>query len=224
MSDRNSWKMLHLLYTLRPGVVGLTAQQLAVSGVDCGPDTIQPLVDAKAVDVDASGLHSLTQPTRKIMQCCVLGNRRWSGSDMRVDYPEVFVIMPFGQNWSQSVYDTMIRPAVEGVNLRCVRGDTPPRVGDLSQTIWNAVMRAGLIIAEVSASNPNVFYEIGLAHALGKDCFILKQTDATVPADFGGSHFYEYDPGDLDAGKTMLQKEIQEWARDNYVEGVRTIA
>ncbi|HEY4960267.1 MAG TPA: hypothetical protein VFC15_11960 [Candidatus Limnocylindrales bacterium] len=224
MSDRNSWKMLHLLYTLKPGVVGLTAGQLASAGVDCGPDTIQPLIDCKAVLVDASGVHSLSEPSRKILGCCLVANRRWSGKDVLVDYPEVFVVMPFREPWSISVFEEMIRPAVEAVRFQCVRGDAPPRVGDLTQNIWSAIARAGLVVAEVSVPNPNVFYEIGLTHALGKDCFILKQRDASVPADFGGSHYYEYELANLKAGRESLQRELGAWATENSVEGVRDIS
>jgi hypothetical protein len=150
MSDRASWKMLHLLYTLKPGVEGLTAQQLAAAGIDCGPDTIQPLVDGKAVVVDTSGIYSLSEAARTILQCCVVANRHWAGKDMLVDYPEVFVVMPFRESWSPSVLENMIRPAIESLSFRCVRGDTPPRVGDLTQTIWSALMRAGLVVADVS--------------------------------------------------------------------------
>jgi len=99
--------------------------------VDCGPDTIQPLVDGEAVVVEA-GIYSLGDAARKILQCCIVANRRWSGKDMLVDYPEVFVVMPFQEGWSSSVLEKMIKPAIEGSNLRCVRGDTPPRVGDLT--------------------------------------------------------------------------------------------
>jgi hypothetical protein len=215
--------MLHLLHTLKPGVPGLTAQQLAAAGIDCGADTINPLVDAKAVLINSMGLYSLSETASKVLQCCVVANRRWSGADMLVDCPEVFVVMPFGKDWSARVFQDMIKPAVEAANLRCTRGDTPPRVGELTQTIWSAIMRAGLVIAEVSEPNPNVFYEIGLTHALGKGCFILKQRNVSIPADFGGSHYYEYDLGDLDAGTKFLQTEIQEWVNDNSVEGVRTI-
>jgi hypothetical protein len=222
MSDRASWKMLHLLYTLKPGVPGLTAQQLAAAGVDCGPDTIQPLVDGSVV-VDDKGIYSLGQAARMILQSCVVANRRWSGKDMLVDYPEVFVVMPFSESWSTVVIEKMIRPAIEDLKFRCVRGDTPPRVGDLAQTIWSALMRAGLVVAEVSVPNPNVFYEIGLTHALGKDCFILKQRNVSVPADFGGSHYYEYDLADLEAGRKSLQREIATWAAENGVDGVRDI-
>jgi hypothetical protein len=58
-----------------------------------------------------------------------------------VDYPEVFVVMPFRESSSNSVFEKMIRPAVEGVKFyggefRLVKGDMPPRVGRWSQKIW----------------------------------------------------------------------------------------
>jgi hypothetical protein len=85
-------------------------------------------------------------------------------------------------------------------------------------------MVAGLVIADVSVPNPNVFYEIGLTHALGKDCFLLKQKSASAPADFGGSHYYEYELSDLVSGKNNLQREIAAWADTNRVEGVRNLS
>ena len=91
------------------------------------------------------------------------------------------------------------------------------------QTIWAAILTAGVMIAEVSALNANVFYELGLAHALGKDVFILKQLGSTVPADFGGTHYYEYDLQDLAAGQAMLQFELAKWASDNRAQGVKTL-
>ncbi len=216
--------MLHLLYNLKPGKSGLSPQQLFDAGIDCDPDSIYPLVRSNLVKVDPNGIHSLTDAATEILQRCVVANRRWAGIDMQVDRPEVFVIMPFGQDWSRSVYEEMIRPAIESAHLRCTRGDTPPRVGDLSQTVWNALMRAGLVIADVSASNPNVFYEIGLAHGIGKDCFILKQQGAVVPADFGGSHYYEYDLANLGGAREALRIQVGDWANSNSVEGVRAIA
>ena len=222
MSDRESWKMLHLLYTLKPGIPGLSAAELDHAGVDCGPDTIQPLVEAGAV-VYGNNCYSLTEGAQKILQSCVVANRRWSGKDMWVDYPQVFVVMPFGEPWSDDVYQKMIKPAVEGANFTCVRGDTALRVGDLTQTIWSALMQAGLIVADVSVPNVNVFYEIGLTHALGKDVFLLKQKTARVPADFGGAHYYEYELGQLDAGREQLRDEIEKWARENRTDGVKAI-
>lgn len=222
MSDRKSWKMLHLLYNLKPGKSGLTSVELGAAGVDCDPDSIQPLVDGKAVEYNPKG-YSLTQASRTILRMCVVANRRWSGKDILVDYPEVFVIMPFSEKWSDGVYKKMIHSAVTGANFNCIRGDSPLRVGDLTETIWNSLMKAGLIIADVSALNANVFYEIGLAHALGKDVMILKQKDSNIPADFGGSHYYEYELNNLPKYKKKLQKQIEAWGKDNLVNGVKSI-
>jgi hypothetical protein len=223
MSERKSWKMLHMLYTLKPTIEGLHWSVLCNAGVDCGPDTIDPMVHDKAVIVDKNGNYKLSTAARKIMQCCVLANRRWTGKDMRVDNPEIFVVMPFREKWSKDVFNKMIKPAIVGAKFNCVRGDELPRVGDLTQTIWSSLMEAGLVIADVSVPNPNVFYEIGLTHAIGKDTFILKQKDSTVPADFGGSHYYEYDLSDLKTGRKILQQEIKKWAAENNVEGVRNV-
>jgi len=81
MSDRSMWKMLHLLYTLRPGQNGLRDQDLLNVGIDCGPDTVNPLLEGKAVSYDG-GLYALTEPARKILGACIVANRRWSSDDM----------------------------------------------------------------------------------------------------------------------------------------------
>ena len=46
-----------------------------------------------------------------------------------------------------------------------MRGDSIVRVGDLSTNVWKSITQAGVIVAEVSVPNPNVYYEIGLADA-----------------------------------------------------------
>ncbi len=222
MSDRSMWKMLHLLYTLKPGQHGLRDQDLLDVGINCGPDTVNPLVEGKAVSYDA-GLYALTEPARKILGSCIVANRRWSSDDMWVDYPSVFVIMPFSQPWSETVYRDLIKPGVDGAGLECVRGDTIVRIGDLTQNIWGALLRSGIVVADVSALNANVFYELGLTHALGKDAIILKQTGSNVPADIGGAHYHEYDLQNLDQGKSWLKAELSEWARDNHSQAVKSL-
>jgi hypothetical protein len=155
------WKMLHLLYTLPPGQHGLSDGQLWDLGIECGPDTFNPLVDSGAVSKE-HGVYTLTEATRRVLGTCVVANRRWSSDDMWVDYPSVFVVMPFSEPWSDTVYRQMIEPAVRDAGLECVRGDTIVRVGDLGQNLWGALLHAGFVVADVSAPNVNVFYELGL--------------------------------------------------------------
>jgi hypothetical protein len=118
----------------------------------------------------------------------------------------------------------MIQPAVTGAGLECVRGDELVRVGALTENVWKGIVRAGLMIADVSAPNPNVFYEIGLAHGIGKDVFVLKQDAARVPADFGGAHYYEYSLQDLPDGRNRLQAALSAWASGVRAFGVKTLS
>lgn len=220
MSDRSQWKMMHLLYgTRRPS---LSLDELTAAGIDCYPDTIM-MLETTGLVRRRGARYSLAKQAVTMAGNFVIAQPRWPGADLRVDYPQAFVIMPFSQPWSDLVYQQMIRPAVEAAGLACVRGDDPVRVGDLMQTVWDAILVSGVMIAEVSALNANVFYELGLAHALGKDTFILKQKGSTIPADFGGAHYYEYDLNDLAAGQALLEMELRQWATVNRVQGVKAL-
>lgn len=222
MSDRSMWKLLHLLYTLKPGQNGLNDRALLDLGVDCGPDTVNPLLEGRAVTYEG-GLYALTEAARKILGTCIVANRRWSSDDMWVDYPSAFVVMPFSETWSDSVYRDLIKPGVEDASLKCIRGDTVVRIGDLTQNIWGALLHAGIVIADVSALNANVFYELGLTHAIGKDAIILKQAASKVPADIGGAHYHEYDLQALDRSKSWLSSELSEWAKNHHSQAVRSL-
>ncbi len=223
MSTRSQWKMLHLLYTLPPSLQqGLTYSELNSVGLDCGPDTFQPLINAEAIQLSGDR-YVLSKAAMGILGNCIVANRRWASKDIWVDFPKAFVIMPFSESWSPTVYDLFIEPAVLGAQLECVRGDTSLRIGDLAQNIWNDILQAGIIIADVSAVNANVFYEVGLAHALGKEVFLLKQKDKNIPADFGGSHYYEYDLNNLQAAKDMLQTELSNFSKENNFQNVKSL-
>ena len=223
MSNRSQWKMLHLLYTLPPSnQQGLTYAELSEVGIDCSADTIQPLITSGAVHI-LNDRFLLSNPAIGILTNCIVANRRWSSNDIWVDYPKAFVIMPFRETWSKNVYDNFIKLSIEDSGLQCSRGDTSLRIGDLAQNIWNEILQAGVIIADVSSLNANVFYEIGLAHALGKEVFLLKQKDKKVAADFGGSHYYEYDLNDLKTAKDCLQIELQAFAKEFKFEKVKVL-
>jgi hypothetical protein len=218
MSRHQEWKMLHLLYThARRTAAGdrrvLTEAELTKAGVHCDPDSRQVLEDAGVVTRVANE-YELSKPARKILSTFTVALGPDVRIDIRVDYPEVFVVMPFKQEWSDDVFRKMFRPGIEAAGFSVSRGDSIVRVGDLSTNVWRRITRAGVIVAEVSVPNPNVYYEIGLADALGKPVFLFKQEDAVLPADFGGAHYYSYDRDHLAAGRKKLTQELKKWARD----------
>jgi hypothetical protein len=193
MSKHQEWKMLHLLYTYARRTATdnrrvLTEEELTSAGVYCDPDSRQVLEDTGAV-TRIGNEYELSMPARKILSTFTVAKGPEVSVDIRVDYPEVFVVMPFSQPWSDNVFNKMIKPGIEDAGFEISRGDSIVRVGDLSTNVWRSITQAGLILAEVSVPNPNVYYEIGLADALGKPVFLFKQESVTLPADFSGVHY-----------------------------------
>lgn len=70
---------------------------------------------------------------------------------------------------------------------------------DFLLKIWNVLVSCPLAVAIVTKDLPhstcgNIFYEIGLAHALGKETAVIKTKDATVPTDFVRTEYINYSP------------------------------
>ena len=229
MSQHQEWKMIHLLYRYarRTGAGDrrvLTEHELTSAGVHCDPDSRQLLEDAGVVTRIGSE-YELSKPARKIVSTFTVAKGPKDSIDIRVDYPEVFVVMPFSEPWSDDVFTKMFKPGIKDARFTVSRGDSIVRVGDLSTNVWQSITQAGLIVAEVSVPNPNVYYEIGLADALGKPIFLFKQESIKLPADFGGIHYYTYDLNDLKAGRQKLAGELKEWAdhKDHQPFGVKAL-
>jgi hypothetical protein len=93
--------------------------------------------------------------------------------------------MPFCESWSDYVWKKQIKPTVESMDdarLVCQRADD--LYGhDVMQDIYESILRARLIIAEITGRNANVFYELGMAHSLGKDVILLAQGSTHIPFD-----------------------------------------
>lgn len=137
-----------------------------------------------------------------------------------------FVVMPFSPLFSTQ-YERVIRPAVEAAGLICIRGDeiyTKPRIMD---DIWQSLRSSRVIIAELTGKNPNVMYEIGLAHALGKVVIILTRNEDDVPFDLKALRYLFYDTGDpfwgqnlQSALKQMLSNVLSSKGLSDYLAGI----
>ena len=206
--------MIHLLYTYarRKGERRvLTEDELTSAGVHCDVDSRQLLEDAGVV-IRTDDEYELSKEARKIVSTFTVAKGPESRVDIRVDYPQVFVVMPFSEPWSDDVFTKMFKLGIKDAQFTVSRGDSIVRVGDLSTNVWQSITQAGVVVAEVSVPNPNVYYEIGLADALGKPIFLFKQESAKLPADFGGVHYYTYDLNDLAKGREKLADELKQWA------------
>jgi uncharacterized protein YjbI with pentapeptide repeats len=108
----------------------------------------------------------------------------------RVASDSCFVIMPFSGPWCTGVYRA-IRELVTAQGFHCRRADEYfDRV--ILSDIWRRINEAAFIIADLTDANPNVYYELGLAHSVGKDTISLIQHGQDVPFDQRSLRVIEY--------------------------------
>lgn len=94
-----------------------------------------------------------------------------------------FVLMPFREDLT-AIYNDVVKDVVETLpSVSCVRVDEIFTPTSIVQDIWEQIMSADFLIAELTGRNPNVFYELGIAHALRKDVILQCQDINDVPFD-----------------------------------------
>lgn len=93
----------------------------------------------------------------------------------------VFVLTPFSPEYE--AHYQAIRGACTDLDLRCVRGDEEFISGSILTHILQLISKARFIVANLDGRNPNVFYELGISHAMGKDVLLVAKGVETVPFD-----------------------------------------
>jgi hypothetical protein len=99
--------------------------------------------------------------------------------------------MPFGVVFDQ-VYDRIFVPLLEGVGYRVRRADTLLNQRAIMRDVVEGIRSANLIWADLTGGNPNVFYELGMAQALGKKCILVAQRRDDIPSDLRAYRNYVY--------------------------------
>ncbi len=129
---------------------------------------------------------------------------RWRGRNFKVKNDQYFILMPFGQPWSDSI-NTLIRDILEEKRIRSIRGDDMKKP-DIIEDIWQGINESRIIIADCTGMNPNVLYELGIAHTVGKDVILLTQNIDTIAFDVRGLRYITY-TNDLD-GLNKLRNNL----------------
>jgi hypothetical protein len=131
-----------------------------------------------------------------------------------VDPTLVFVLMPFNEKWSEDSL-LMIKQAAEALPLNIQRADDIFAPGDIINDVWEMINYAGLIVADITTHNANVFYELGLAHTIGKKVILIRQHEGEKPPfDLAFWRTFEYGlmPKDAEIFKNTLRNIF-----DNYL-------
>jgi nucleoside 2-deoxyribosyltransferase len=134
---------------------------------------------------------------------------------------ECFVIMPIGSGDAYHVYrnryEHIIQPAVDNLRVdgqqvfRCVRADFVTKSGSITRDLLGRLYRSDAVIADVTDLNPNVFYELGVRHALRSGTILIAVKGTKPPFDVGDLRVIPYEDrvgGEKDAIPQIQQMLI----------------
>ncbi len=120
--------------------------------------------------------------------------------------PRAFVVMQFAEPYD-TFYREVIQKQAEAAGFEVFRIDEKAGPGVIFQDIQREIEQAEIVIAEITPANPNVFYELGYAHALGKPTILLAQRGAQLPFDIRSFRVVFYN--DTIGGKAEVERNLQ---------------
>ena len=143
--------------------------------------------------------------------CFKIGRECPFGDEIEEDPKLVFVLTPFAPEFDE-VYQQGIKPTWEELDFRVLRADEEFHVHDIMcRAICQNIQRARFIVADMTGRNPNVFYELGLAHAFGKPVILITQHKDDVPFDLQSIPYINYGVGEENIAELRggLKKMVQ---------------
>src|SRR5690349_19380482 len=116
--------------------------------------------------------------------------------------PLCFVLMPFGLKTDGNkkeidfdiVYNSFIKPAVIGAGLEPIRADEEKSGGFIHKPMYERLMFCDFAVADLSFANANVFYELGIRHALKPQTTVsIFETSTRLPFDTAPLRTFHYE-------------------------------
>ncbi len=126
----------------------------------------------------------------------------------QLDETLVFVIMPFRDEFNNIYYEG-IKETVEGLGLKCIRVDEEIFHGGIMDKTRENIIKAKIIIAELTEHNANVYYELGLSHGYSKKVIMLTQDVKNIPFDLRHKRLVIYNSDNKPDFRKRLLLEIK---------------
>ena len=128
---------------------------------------------------------------------------------------DILVLMPFTDALT-ALYQDHLKAVAQALQMTIARADDFFTGGQIMTEIWSAIVKANVLIADCTGRNPNVFYEIGLAHALGKPVVLITRSSEDVPFDLRHYRYiqYEFTPRGMKSFEDTLTKTLKSTLED----------
>lgn len=101
--------------------------------------------------------------------------------DLKIDDKMIFMLTPFSES-AQNIFNCC-QEVCSDFNLNLVRGDEDFTTSDIYSDIIRYIVKSRFIIANIDGKNPNVFYELGVAHTLSKAVVLISNKSFDIPFD-----------------------------------------
>ena len=159
----------------------------------------------EALGISLGSLAVLQSPRARIVEPHIFPE-----SSPGQDYSDVFVIMPFNKGM-RPIYDDHILSVCQELSLSVGRADDFFKAHAVMADVWGAIQHAKVILADCTGRNPNVFYEMGIAHVLGKPVVLVSQNERDIPFDIRSIRYilYEYTPRGMKTFEGMLKAALR---------------
>ena len=147
-------------------------------------------------------------PSQVGLWCLSAGNIRITKFTVQEETPKAFIIMQFSPPYDD-LYNNVIKPVCAEFDVEAYRADDTVGPGLILQDVIRQILEARFIIAEITPPNPNVFYEVGYAHAISKPTILIAEKPSELPFDVSGFRtlFYE----NSISGKTKIEDGLRKY-------------
>ncbi len=107
----------------------------------------------------------------------------------------VFMITTMDEPEVDSIYTTAVKPTLEAHDLRVARADEIHRAGLIMDSVFQAMAASRFVVADLTNARPNSYYELGYAHALGKQGILIAKIGTKRQFDVAGFRWNHWKPG-----------------------------
>jgi hypothetical protein len=132
-----------------------------------------------------------------------------------------FVVMPFGEKKDldgqdidfDDIYRFLFKKAIEDLGIECVRCDEIEEAGSIHDKMFEHIYQADVVVVDITTSNANVYYELGVRHVMAKGVTVLIRRKGTkIPFNIQGLQVVEYDQakfGSVERAKARIHQIIK---------------
>jgi hypothetical protein len=130
----------------------------------------------------------------------------WKKRDFTLQSNKCCILMPYSQEaWSDEVH-VILKETLEKHNFQVERADDKLDT-EILEGIWNIINESRIVIADCTGANPNVLYEVGIAHTIGKDVIFISQDIKQIPYDIHSKRVLEYN---LENARQIFDEKLPE--------------